>query len=72
MAKRRQRLVNNEIYHIIIRGVGDSVIFRNDRDRYRAVFSFYEFNNSRPVEMRLKIKNRFRKKKDGEPSSGNL
>ncbi len=52
MIKRRQVLINNEIYHIIVRGVADSIIFKDIADYYRAIFSIYEFNTTKPVEIR--------------------
>ena len=63
MATRRIPLINNEIYHIIIRGVSDSLIFKNDKDRYRAIFSLYEFNNRKHVDIRAKREEQRRKKK---------
>ncbi len=59
MAIKRPELINNEIYHIIVRGVGDSIIFKNKEDRYRAIFSLYEFNTTSPVV--IKEKRRARK-----------
>jgi hypothetical protein len=38
MAIERPPLVNNEIYHIVLRGVDDSEIFRDKDDYYRCVF----------------------------------
>lgn len=48
----RPRLVNNQIYHVVIRGVGDSLIFKDVNDYYRAIFSLYEFNTIEPIEIR--------------------
>lgn len=44
MPIKRPQLVNGEIYHIVIRGVGDSLILKDVADRYRSIFSLYEFN----------------------------
>jgi putative transposase len=55
---------NGEIYHIILRGVDDRVIFKDENDYFRCIFSFYEFNNANPVTIRdrrqerARIKNR--------------
>jgi len=62
MPRKNIRLVNNEIYHIIVRGVGDSEIFKEDSDYYRAIFSLYEFNTSEPVTIREKRKLRNKNK----------
>ncbi len=51
MPYRHQQFVNREIYHIIIRGIDDNLIFRNADDYYRAIFSIYEFNNANAVEI---------------------
>lgn len=58
MPIKRPHLVNNEIYHIVTRGVGDSLIFKDKDDRYRGIFSLYEFNTTKPVVIREKRKQR--------------
>lgn len=52
----QSKFFNNEIYHIVIRGVGDIRIFKNESDYYRAIFSIYEFNDSQPVIIRERRK----------------
>lgn len=52
MSINRPELVNGKIYHIVVRGVGDSEIFIDESDYYRAIFSLYEFNTTEPVEIR--------------------
>lgn len=61
--------MNNNIYHIVIRGVNDSLIFKNDQDRFRAIFSMYEFNNSKSVEIREQKMKRRRFKMHGGRAS---
>ena len=51
MPVKRPKLVNGEIYHIVVRGVGDSLIFKDINDYYRGIFSLYEFNNTNPVSI---------------------
>jgi len=51
-------LVNSEIYHISDRAVGDSVIFKDEDDYYRGIFSLYEFNNDELVDIWLRRKQR--------------
>ncbi|MFH1129136.1 MAG: transposase [Patescibacteria group bacterium] len=70
MAIKRPQLINNEIYHIIIRGVGDTKIFKEQNDYYRMIFSLYEFNNYRPVEIRTRRQKRKTEKMYGELFSG--
>lgn len=71
MPIKRPRLVNDEIYHIIIRGVGDSLIFKDIDDYYRGIFSLYEFNTIEPVEI-IKRRRKIRLLKNrGEQFSAN-
>ena len=49
MPRRKEELVNGEIYHVILRAIDDNLIFKNIDDYYRGVFSIYEFNNANPV-----------------------
>ena len=58
MSVAKRELVNNEIYHLILRGVGDSLIFRTLDDYFRGIFSIYEFNNTCPVDIWLRRKER--------------
>jgi len=65
MPIQRPPLVNNEIYHIVTRGVGDSLIFKNRDDYYRGIFSLYEFNDANQVLIRDRRRDRIRAKKSG-------
>lgn len=64
MATPIRQFENEEIYHLILRGVDDRVIFKDENDYFRGIFSLYEFNNANPVtirerrEERSRIKNR--------------
>ena len=58
MSVKRPQLADNEIYHIVLRGVGDSEIFKDEQDYWRAIFSLYEFNTTTPVEIRIQRKKR--------------
>ena len=69
MGIKRPLLVNNEIYHIILRGVGDALIFKDESDYYRAIFSVYEFNTTTPIEIRERRKIRAKIKASGGLSS---
>jgi len=51
MPYRKQQFVNGEIYHLMLRGINDSLIFKDVNDYYRGIFSIYEFNNTKPVEI---------------------
>ena len=54
MVYQRPPLVNDEIYHIVSRAVGDTVVFDIENDFYRGIFSIYEFNTLKPVVIREK------------------
>lgn len=58
MPIKRPQLVNDEIYHIVTRGVEDSLIFKDKNDYYRGIFSLYEFNTREPIVIREKRKQR--------------
>ena len=49
MPYRREKFINDEIYHIVTRGIDDNLIFKDIDDYYRGIFSIYEFNNTKPV-----------------------
>jgi len=57
----RTQLANDEIYHVVLRAVGDAEIFSDENDYYRGIFSIYEFNNTKPVEIWLR---RLQRKKE--------
>jgi len=69
MPIKRPQLVNGEIYHIVIRGVGDSLIFKDIDDYYRGIFSLYEFNDINQVLIRDRRRVRIRAKKSGRGQS---
>ena len=48
---RRPQLITGEVYHISSRTVADTVIFEDENDFYRGIFSIYEFNNKDSVEI---------------------
>lgn len=56
-------LINGEIYHICYRAVGDSVIFHDVDDHFRGIFSLYELNNSKSVEIWRRRRDRIIEKK---------
>jgi len=70
------QLINNEVYHAVSRTVGDTVVFDDENDFYRGIFSIYEFNNTNPVSIRDRREHRKREKILQKiprcPTSGNL
>lgn len=71
MPYRKQQFINDEIYHIVLRGIDDNLIFKDINDYYRGIFSIYEFNTTKPVtiQSRRKIRATAKKKLDRSPSS---
>ena len=70
----RPSVVNEEIYHVVSRAVGDTVVYVDESDFYRGIFSIYEFNNNKRVEIweRRRARNRFKKQEKeavGRPTS---
>jgi len=63
MPNRRERIINNEIYHIVHKRGGDGLMFKDIDDYYRGIFSIYEFNTSKPVIIRERRKARNKIKK---------
>ena len=72
MSRQRPQLVNGEIYHIVSRAVGDTVIFDTEKDFYRGIFSIYEFNNDNPVNIWERRHDRAIEKKKLGPTSPTL
>jgi len=69
MPVKRPPLVNNEIYHVVLRGVGNDLIFKDIDDYYRGIFSLFEFNTSKPVEIGIRRRKRKIQKAKGEQFS---
>jgi putative transposase len=55
-------LINDEIYHVVSRAVGDTVVFEDEKDFYRGIFSIYEFNNAKRVNIWNRRKQRKKEK----------
>jgi len=76
MPSQKIQLVNGEMYHIVLRSVGDTTIFRDENDYYRGIFSIYEFNNEKSAEIWKRRRDRIIEKKKekfgGSPTSPEL
>ena len=64
MSGQKVILANDEYYHVILRAVGDTVVFDEESDFYRGIFSIYEFNNDRGVNIWNRRKERNIEKKN--------
>ncbi|MDP2930659.1 MAG: transposase [bacterium] len=70
MPQRKTEFVNDEIYHVVVRRIGDELLFMDTDDYYRGIFSIYEFNTSKPIEIYAQRRARQVRKKDtGGPTS---
>lgn len=56
MPYRKQQFVNGEIYHVLLRGIDENLIFKDINDYYRGIFSIYEFNTTKPVTIQYRRK----------------
>lgn len=63
MPKRKEQFNTNGIYHLIIKALDDNLIFKDENDYFRGIFSIYEFNNSNPVEIWRRRRDRVIEKK---------
>lgn len=68
MPYRKEQFVKGEIYHILLRGIDDNLIFKDVDAYYRGIFSIYEFNTTKPITIRKRREIRARIKRRG-PSS---
>ncbi len=46
---RPEPFVDEEIYHVYNRGVDKRVVFKDDKDHFRALHDLYEFNDTKPA-----------------------
>jgi len=65
MPYRRQQFVNGAIYHIMVRGIDENLIFKDINDYYRGIFSIYEFNTTKAITIQKRREVRRRLKKEG-------
>lgn len=63
MPRRKEQFATGEIYHIVVRALDDNLIFKNIDDYYRGIFSIYEFNNSKPIIIAIRRRDRAVEKK---------
>jgi len=70
MPYRKTEFANGEIYHIVVRRIGDKPLFVDIDDYYRGIFSIYEFNNAKPVEIQKRRRARLFEKKKLAKSGG--
>lgn len=70
MPYRKQQFVNDEIYHIVLRGIDDNLLFKDTDDNYRGIFSIYEFNTITPIEIRERRRERVKIKEISKGARG--
>jgi putative transposase len=52
MPTKRPILANNEIYHVVLRGIDGRKIFEQETDYYRMIHDIFEFNDIKPAGWR--------------------
>ncbi|MEK7658360.1 MAG: transposase [Patescibacteria group bacterium] len=67
MPYRKEQFVNGDIYHITNRAIDDNLIFKDKNDYYRGIFSIYEFNNEKPVNISNRRRDRIVEKEREKP-----
>ncbi|MFH0739959.1 MAG: transposase [bacterium] len=74
MPERKSIFLNDEIYHITARRIGEDLLFKDVKDYYRGIFSIFELNNLNYVEIRKRRAERaqWKKKSSGSPTSATL
>ncbi len=63
MPHNSRQFINGEIYHIVLKRVGNEELFIDINDYYREIFSIYEFNNDQPVNIWKRRKRRLTEKR---------
>lgn len=62
MPYRKEQFVIGKFYHIVLKGIDANEIFKNIDDYYRGIFSIYEFNDTKMVEIRERRRTRLKLK----------
>lgn len=63
MPRQKREFINGEIYHIVLRRIGNELLFGGIDDYYRGVFCIYEFNTTQPITIRERRRARAQFKK---------
>ncbi len=49
MSSKRPLIVNEEVYHVVVRAIENLKLFRNEKDYLRMIHDLFEFNDNNPV-----------------------
>lgn len=52
MPKGKRKFINGEIYHLVLRRIGNELLFGDIDDYYRGIFYIYECNDAKSVKMK--------------------
>ena len=63
MPQRKENFLNGEIYHLTSKTIDENLLFKNINDYFRGIYSIYEFNNAKPVEIWKRRRDRIIEKK---------
>lgn len=67
MPYRKEQFISGDIYHLITRAIDDNLIFKDKSDYYRGIFSIYEFNNAKSVNIANRRRDRIIEKEKEKP-----
>jgi hypothetical protein len=70
MPIRKVDFINNEIYHIAMRGVDGRPIFIDEEDCWNGIFGLYEFNTIEQVSIRRQRERREKFKQELKARKG--
>ena len=55
MPIKRPQLINNQIYHIVLKTIEGLKLFRDERDYLRMIHDLFEFNDEDPVSSNFRV-----------------
>lgn len=63
MPQRKEKFLTGGIYHITSKIIDDNLLFKNENDYFRGIYSIYELNNANPVNIFNRRRARITEKK---------
>lgn len=70
MPHKPREFVNREIYHLVLRRMGNELLFKDVDDYYRGIFCIYEFNTQKSIKIREQREARTKFKKMMKDNTG--
>jgi len=63
MPRKPREFINGEIYHVVLRRIGNELLFKDIDDYYRGIFYIYECNTTKTITIRERRRARAKMKK---------